>query len=282
MPDPRNKTAILIVKYLIGLALVLAAAYMALRSIDLSQIPAVQPRMLLFMGMAVTASILLTTALFWCITLSFDADPPVSFPRMLTLIAASGLLNYLPMRPGMVGRGAYLKARHGLPLAQYLLTLIIVLVVTLVVVLITTVSLACSPAWGWAGAASGLVIAAALTILRRSTRASWAWVPLKAMDLMATATRLWLAFAVIGKPIDWRDALLVASASMLAGLAAFTPNALGLREWAVAAMTAGMLHAPGAEGALATLVDRAAEAVIFTLIGAPAIYALSRPRQTTG
>lgn len=279
-PQTQTKAVFRAAGYALGVLLALAAAWVALSKIDLQSLPPIRPHMLALMAVGVVASLTLTAALFWAITRTFDASPPVTLARMAVLIIASGLLNYLPLRPGMIGRGAYLKARHALPLTQYALSLFIVLVVSLVVALATVASLTAFPEHGGYMLIVLFVLVAMLTppivkaTLRPNAWHAWSWVPLKALDLMATTARLWLAFAVIGSPITWREAALVASAAMLAGLAAITPNALGLREWAVALVTVWMLPVSGPVGALATLADRAVEAVVFTLLGLPCVIAL--------
>src|SRR5690606_21044113 len=58
------------------------------------------------------ASWLLTATLFWALTRRFGR---VRWTEMTALIAASWLLNNLPMRPGMVGRVAYHRLVNAIP-----------------------------------------------------------------------------------------------------------------------------------------------------------------------
>lgn len=280
MTDRRPSIPMQVSRFTLGLALAAAAGWMALRTVDFSNIPPLQPHLVALMAVAVTGSLAMTAVLFWVVTLSFDTRSPVPLWRMTLLITASGLLNYLPLRVGMVGRGVYLFFKHALPATHYMMSLMVVLAVSLWVALVVAVPLGLWPLWGWWVSAGGLAVGALLTptiarrLLMRRTVASWSWILLKAIDLMVTAIRLRLAFAVFGQAIDWREALLVASASMLMGLVALTPNALGMREWAVGLVTAWMLPVAVGVGAMATLLDRAMEAVVFTALGVPSVMIL--------
>lgn len=68
----------------------------------------------LMMAMVV-ASLAVNALVFWAVIIPFRPDKPVKLHEMGALIAATSLLNYLPMRAGLIGRAAYLKQQHELP-----------------------------------------------------------------------------------------------------------------------------------------------------------------------
>ena len=102
----------------VGLILVAAAITVALRQVDWSLISKAGIWQLAALASAAAGNLLLSGLLFWTITRSFNAQPPVSFGKMLKLMCAAALVNYLPLRPGLVGRAAYLKLHHRLPLRK--------------------------------------------------------------------------------------------------------------------------------------------------------------------
>lgn len=272
-----------------GMLIVAAIAY-AVAGYDWSALLDAPPQWVALLAAGVAVNLLLTAMLFWVITRSFDAHPPVGLGRMTALICVSGLLNYLPLlRPGLLGRAAYLKWRHGLPLRQSVLILLVVLVLAAVVLLTAGAVVLALPTdtarLVAAAAAMGIltVVSAPIArwLLRRPVVHAWAWVPLRTADMLVAAGRLWLAFGIVGKPISFADAVLIGAASLLVKLVGLTPNGLGLSEWVVAALASAISPATAAAGAAAALIDRGAELIVVTLAGLASAWAL-RETQVEG
>ncbi|MEM8737163.1 MAG: hypothetical protein AAGG38_01630 [Planctomycetota bacterium] len=225
-----------------------------------------------------------TVLLFWSVTRSFAADPPVGVGKMGLLIAMSGLLNYVPVvRAGLWGRAAYLKARHGLPVRQSVEILGVVVVLTGVVLGGAGAWLAWGPtALRWGGLLGGLVGLSVATpwlarwLYWRQVVQGWTWVPLRALDLGLTAGRLWLALWLLGVAAGPGEVVLLASGSVLVRLTGLTPNGLGLSEWTVAALGAALTGVDGPTAAAAAILDRAAEALVSVIAGSAAVWVLSR------
>lgn len=257
-----------------AVALLVVAGVSAAREVPVSVLAEAPPGLLAALAGLAVGNLLLTAALFWAITRSLDARPPVGLAEMTELIAASALLNYVPIiRPGLWGRAAYLKARHDLPLTQSVIMLAAIFALAIVMSAVALVMLVPSRAGAW-GAFLGLSAALALAtpalarrLLRIATVQGWAWVPLKAADLLVNGARLWLAFWIIGQPIGYEAAVLAAAASLLVKLAGITPNGLGLSEWVVAALAGAVAPVSAAEGVAAALVDRGAEVVVTLVTG---------------
>lgn len=229
------------------------------------------------------ACLALTSLLFWMVTLGFDARPRVTLTRMGMLIGASTLLNYLPLRPGLVGRTAYLKVAHQLPVRQSVLIAAMVGGVSLAVLTLAGAAVAMWPGMGgWAGAALAVLAVSLMTgpvtrrMLGRTMRWPWLWAPVRFVEALAGAGRMWLAFRVVGHPIDMSAAMALAAADMLVSLLSLTPNGLGLGEWAVGwgAAILGVGNMPVAQAA--KLVDRGVSVLVAAVAGGVSLAVLPR------
>lgn len=286
MAEARLKPLLRVVGLLAGGILIVWAVVAALREIDLSQVSAAHTPHLLLLALAVAVNLVLTGVLFWLVTLSFDADPRVPPGRMIELIAASSLLNYLPLRAGLLGRASYLKLRHGLPLAQSGVILLVILGLGAGVLMFVGVAVMAAPAaarhWACLCAMAALLLASPLVApvarraLGRTIHGGAWWVPLRVADMMVGGARLWLAFAVIGAPVPIAHAIAMSAAGMLVSLVGLTPNGLGMREWVVAAAAGVLSPASTAAGLAASLIDRAVEAVVLAVAGTWAIVRLRK------
>ena len=203
---------------------------------------------------------------------------------MLRLTAASALLNYLPMRPGLLGRAAYLKARHGLGLKQSFVILIITLAVGASVMAVTAALMLIDMGAVWRYAAlliAMIAMSAASPWIGRiafvpGATSAWRWIIWRLVDLFVTALRLWLAFGIIDQPVPFDFALLCAAGSAFAAMLPLSPNGLGLSEWVVAGLAEISTVIEGPAGLAAKLIDRVVEAVVITAVGAVAIVSLKR------
>lgn len=272
----------------LGVVLVAVAAWFALRHVDLSLLKGAAPWQVTAILAAVVSNILVTATLFWVVTKSFDAHPPVTWTQMRALVAASGLLNYLGIQAGSIGRAAYLKNRNGLPVIQSVaIQLVVVSVSTVVscVVALTLVGLSghFNQRIALVAAIVGVAVCALVTypiakgMLRRPIVAAWSWAPLKAFDLALTALRIWVSFQIVGREISPSAALAMAGGVAVVNLLSFTPNGLGLREWAIAAMASVIDPSLWAVAVMATLVDRALEAIVLIVTGLASVVVLRRP-----
>lgn len=268
------------------LLLTLAIGY-AVRGVDLSVLRRASPGAFVALAGLVAANLLLTAGLFWSVTRSFGTTPPVGLKTMTALIAVSSVLNYIPVvRAGLWGRAAYLKKYHGLPMRQSVVILAVVLALALVVLGgggLTLLLMPESSRWMIGG---GLLIALSLAtpaiasrMLRRPTVGSMGWIPLRAIDWIISAGRLWLSFAILAEPIGPGDALLIASASLLVKLTGLTPNGLGLSEWVIAALSATLMPIETATAAAAALIDRTMDVTVMIVAAAAGTWWLKRDTQ---
>jgi hypothetical protein len=232
---------------------------------------------------------LLVSCSFW---LMMRRHGRVGPGEMTALIGAAWLLNYLPLRAGMVGRVAYHKAVNRISIRDSVRVMVYGMAIGLSAVMVAlglAVLVGRGPAGLWAGTlAIPLILGAAATgLMRRSTRGWIAAVfALRYLDMLAWVGRYAVVFALIGRPIDLGGAAAIAVACQLALCVPLIGNGLGLRELAVGLMAAALpaWMAGGelaqATGSLADLVNRAAELVVAVPVGVAAIAWLGRRRPT--
>jgi uncharacterized membrane protein YbhN (UPF0104 family) len=261
----------------LGVMLLVAAIMKAVGQVDWAQLSEAQPWQVGLLAGAVLVNLFVSGVLWWVLALSFDAKPRVGFGRMLALVCASSLLNYLPLRPGLVGRAAFLKMRHNLSLRQSAWMVVIVLGLSAIVLggaaaIVSYVP----PAVQYESALmAGVILTVAVPViagrlLKRRIVVGWLWVPVRAADVLVTAVRLWVAFQIVGKPIAYEEAVLLASAGLFVSLLGITPNGLGLREWAIAGVATGEAEKVAFAAAV---IDRGIEAVVITITG---LWAMQR------
>lgn len=257
----------------------------------------------------VAANIAINGVIFWAVVKPFERDRPVSLTDMTALIGATALLNYLPARAGMIGRAAYLKRKHAVSYRASVVMLIAVAGGTMflfaVVVAATLWRQGIDAVW-WLSVGAVLVAAAiaAPTAMRLKLR----WTPglksvsdgwfvehpvrarlgalglllLRGLDVFTFAGRVWLGAQIVGSPIELHGAMLMATGGMFITLAAPVANGLGLREGLyglfAGAGVAGEALKGGGLGLTVGLIDRAAEALVFIVLGLLALAYLHRRR----
>ncbi len=214
--------------------------------------------------------------------------------EMAALIGASWLLNYLPMRPGLVGRVAYHKTINRIPVRDSVKTIAANIGCGIAAFLLGTALALLDSAQSREGSGAVLIgaalVSAVLLALGFTPRRWWGeWATLapatlfRFFDLMVWAARYWVVFRLVGAPVDISAALAVAVVSQVVSLIPFIGNGFGLREWAVgltaAALPAWMVAADGPQsqvGLAADLVNRAAELASAVPVGLLSVWWLAR------
>lgn len=224
---------------------------------------------------------LLMSASFWVLMRRYGE---VALGEMACLVGTAWLLNYLPLRPGLVGRVGYHKAVNKIPVACSVAATMIAIVcsgiaiVSLLSVLALGIVVKTSESQVMLLGAIPLAVASLASVtLRTNARLNWVPVTLaiRYLDLLFWAARYCVAFAIIGHPISPAAAGAIACVCQIAMLVPFFGNGLGLREWAVgfsaASLPKGLLTASGAlattVGLSADLINRAAEIIAAVPVG---------------
>lgn len=236
--------------------------------------------------------------------------------EMGALIGSAWLLNYLPFRPGSVGRVAYHRAVNGIRVRDSVLVMglaVLCSVAALGVLIGVTIA-----AWWMRTGATALMLAVPLVLLpgvamvvgRRSisaapgTRAAAFWtdaegrrrlavsLAVRYADMLMWMVRYALVFRLIGQPITPIGAATVCAASQLA---MFIPIQVGVREWVVGLTFALLQRAGGdsatdtaaavgqaAPGLIVDLINRGAELLVSIPIGLASLVWLARRRAAAG
>ncbi len=262
-----------------------------------------EPMDAVYLAAAIVGQILLNGLAFWALTKPFRTTTPVGPGEMSALIAATSLLNYLPMRAGLIGRAAYLKQQHGM---EYRVSVLMMMMaaggtsaIYLVVLAATLWRQAIDPLW-WTALLTALAFGTLITplaarlVARLTPGADVSWFSrvglagfvgifavmcLRLVDLLVGAIRLYLAARILGQPIAYETAVVLGVAGMFVTLATPLPNGLGLREGlygVLAKLGVGGALLTGATGVAIGLIDRAVEAIVFTLTGFAALAFLHR------
>ena len=225
----------------------------------------------------------------WSFCLLYRPTSRIRYTEMIALIATAWLLNYLPFRPGMIGRFAYHRKVNKIPLR----------VSAMVLVQGIAISVACS-AWLLAFAAllvdrsstvlwiaATLGVPVLLTIGSMATRKSsekasalLAAGVARWLDMLIWSARYWVVFRLIGSPIDFSHAVLFASVAQIILFIPLTGNGLGFREWAIGLVASRLVATVVTVGLMADLVNRIAELAVAIPTGLIAWAILSRSLAT--
>ncbi len=215
---------------------------------------------------------LASSGALWALTRRFGE---VSASEMVALVGSAWLLNYLPLKPGLVGRLAYHKRVNGITIRSSARVLVESVAMTAIaggVVLLIGL-----------GAQAGLIsqrveitlvliplvlLAAACFVRPPGARGGWLILAMlfRYVDMLVWIGRYWAIFHALDRPIGLDECVLIASASQLAIIVPITGNGLGVREWAVG-LTAAAVGGDLEIALAADLVNRAAEVLVAIPIG---------------
>ncbi len=199
--------------------------------------------------------------------------------EMQQLIAVSALLNFAPLRPGLVGRVAYQRIVCGITVRRSALAIgeaAGVCVATICWLFLCAIT----AAW-WDQRTLGAVMAGApllggLVMMMSSDpwwrsyaeAVFWRW-----LDLVAWAVRYWCVFHLVGVDLPPESAAIAACVGGVANLVPFVGNGLGVREWAIGLAGPALAVWPEDLGLAADLVNRGIDLVTVVPIGLMAIPA---------
>ncbi|MBG80727.1 MAG: hypothetical protein CMJ39_08485 [Phycisphaerae bacterium] len=201
--------------------------------------------------------------------------------EMQGLIAGSALLNFLPLKAGLLGRITYHQVVNGIRPLETVQAMLLARGSGLVVIGFTALALflrdlADGPLWAYALLPA---VVPGWFLMARFTRITALVVILKYGDLLLMAIRYYCAFMLMGETIGFDVCMGLACIGMLAGAIPFLTGGLGLREWLVGWFTTILVVMPGALelGLLADLINRGIELAVLIPVGGVSILWL-RPR----
>lgn len=215
---------------------------------------------------AVPVSLFLTGVLFYLLIRRYGR---VGFFEMQALIAASTLVNFVPLRPGLFGRIAYHKTINAIPATDSAKTvaqavLLSVLVAAYLAGALMVGSLGWVPLWLAVGLPVPLLAAGTI---HRPARVWCAAAGVRYLEVMVWALRYHAAFSLLEVELGPTGALAMACVSMVAMFAPFTGNGLGVREWSIGLAARLLRRSDLAVGLTADLLNRAAELITVLVLG---------------
>jgi len=287
----RRRTALRVAGLLIGVFFFVAAILFAMREREefakaLAALRDPPPFAVFAVLASVAVGALLSGLLFHILMRRFGKVP---LWEMQALIAASAFANYLPLKPGFVGRVAYHRLRHGIRAAHTLRTIIEAIALSGTVAslfLLSLLGLRALKSRGldllgqtvegeWALAVpSMLALAAFWPKLRPLAQA----LLVRQLELALWTLRYWAVFQLVGAPIDLETAIVLGSVSVIATLLPIVSNGLGIREVVIGFLAPLISHEPvsTSQAIVAELVHRAAEIAVMVPIGVTALIVLVR------
>lgn len=272
---PHRRRIVRIAAFIVALALLVAAVVAILRSAPtIEQVRAAvvhpDPIKVLLCVAALLVNLIACGGIFHALLSPFGR---IGRFEMVQLIATSSVLNYLPLRPGLVGRIAHQDVVNGIPLRRSAVSVVeagIVCAFSIVwlagAVAVAQWSgmhllgwiMAAMPSLGWCARRS----ADPTTAQRLLNSLAW-----RQVDLLAWGTRYWAVFGLLGvslSPLDCARAVCIGGA---ANLVPFIGNGLGIREWAIGLAGERMALWSTDVGLAAELLNRAADIAVAVPIG---------------
>lgn len=233
----------------------------------------------------------LVSCSFWTLMRRFGRVP---LGDMLALICSAWLLNYLPMRPGLIGRLAFHKLVHGVSFkSSVAVSVALALMTGLAAAHMLAVGIAMTESWalGVAVLVVSIVGVYALAGLA-ADRSPAGSVPRRDLriallyrygDMLVWSLRIWACFAIVGAELNIQAAILIAAAVQLAYLFPLTGAGLGVVEWAVGLVaTLVVVDATPEIGIAASLINRVAELLVAVPAGLIGSAYIARRRVKAG
>lgn len=264
----------------LGLALLLGAVVMLVQrreevasALEAMRAPSIA--LIALMLASVAANLILSSLTF---SLLMSRYGRVGVLEMQAVIAATALLNFLPLRPGLFGRIAYHRAVNDIAVVDSAKVVVQAVVLTLcAAALLAGIALLSHRA---AIRLEFLILlSGALLTLGALVPAARIWSMaglIRYVEVLVWSVRYLAAFALIGSPIEPAAAIGLACISILATMAPLFSNGLGLREWLVGLLAPVIAGSKLELGLTAELLNRAAEIIIVLLMGGAGTAWLAR------
>ncbi|MFG0305977.1 MAG: hypothetical protein ACF8Q5_07150 [Phycisphaerales bacterium JB040] len=220
-----------------------------------------------------------TSASLWLLTRRYG---PVGYAEMHALVAGAMLLNFLPMRPGLLGRLAYHKRVNGILVRHSVRVLIEAGVLSLVSAGVL-LGIGASGALGHSVGADAFVLGMPYLLLlavwwfarREPLGGVLAAGAVRYLDMLVWTARYGLLLWMLGTPVGLEEAVVIASLSQVAMLAPTGGGGVGVREWTVG-LVGGGLGATLETALVADLVNRSAELAAAVPLGLVGLWLVRR------
>lgn len=292
--------------FMLGAALIAAAVWAVARQPEtfrgaMEQVARAPWWQVALLAGSVAATFVLIASAFWVLTTRYGR---IGKREMMALIFAAGLLNYLPLWPGMFGRLAYHQRVNKIAVVDSAKALIwanVVSILAAAALLLILSGLALMlPGDDWRLGLMVCLPVPALAVFAVYARAKrpepdpevWrviAATSVRYAELLVWGVRYQVCFAMIGAPIAWGGALALGALTRLAVMAPIVPNGLGVREWSVALAAPLLPMGLVASAALtrqnslmADLLNRAVEVAVAIPLGLVGAWWVARRLRRAG
>jgi len=196
----------------------------------------------------------------------------VGIIEMYVLVGSAWLFNYMPMRPGLIGRIGYHKSINNIRLRDSLESSvwsgILAGIANGLMLPIAFLMMMVPQGWSLLLPFVPVVVAILLSMVLTGRRKKLIILALayRQLDVIVWLGRYWLAFEVLGLDVSIGDIAVISAVSQLASLMPLTGSGIGFREWAVGLMASAGGHAMGTAMA-GDLINRAAETFVVVPVG---------------
>lgn len=196
----------------------------------------------------------------------------VGIIEMYVLVGSAWLFNYMPMRPGLIGRIGYHKSINNIRLRDSLESSvwsgILAGIANGLMLPIAFLMMMVPQGWSLLLPFVPVVVAILLSMVLAGRRKKLIILALayRQLDVIVWLGRYWLAFEVLGLDVSIGDIAVISAVSQLASLMPLTGSGIGFREWAVGLMASAGGHAMGTAMA-GDLINRAAETFVVVPVG---------------
>jgi hypothetical protein len=200
-----------------------------------------------------------------------DGFAKIQRSEMFWLVLMAGMLNWLPLRAGLIGRTVYHSKVNGIPATKSLRVLLEVIVLTVcmsgVAFLLTGVSSVSNIQLVFLLVMPVFVLG--LFSIKTDTRPWSVAIICRYFDVLLLAMRYWIIFGLIGFDITPETAILLAGAGTVSGLLPLPTGGLGGREWIIGFVASWVTVFPAAIalGLVADLINRVVELVVVLPLG---------------
>ncbi len=288
----RGRLTLKIIGFVVGLGLLAWIIYDAIATQQFDGLSNASPWQYVALLGCTLISVAANGGIFWAI---IRPIAPIRLWDVQCVNAAVNLLNYLPIRLGMLTRIAHHRRVDALPytiLLGWYAALAGLMFMTLGCVLAATLLRPQVDGW-WIGILALLLVAGCAASVwvgsHRLLAGRWRGasrmiavpravalaVALRLVDMAAYGGRLYLAIAILGLPVSPRDAVALTVLSMVSTLAPI--GSVGFREFAIAKIGPMLTDATlSSHIDAAVLLDRAGEVVVFIPLGVAALWWMVR------
>ena len=283
-----RKIVIQLVGFTIGLALLFWCIKIAVKGGDWSKVLHAPPALIAGLIGCTLVSLVVNGASFWIVIRPVQ---PLRFIDLLWINLVTGILNYAPIRAGLIARVAYHMRCDGMSLFRvgaWLGSLAYTTFLTIGACIFSTIvwpkfdmvwlglvlsQLALGGVLVWAMMGQSIVqrYAQGIDRMLRDPTALWGAIALRLVDVAAFVGRMACAIAILGLPLGLTDTLLLGFAAI--GLTMNPLGRFGFREIVVTIIASRLVSADmsgtelSADMAQLALVESAGEALLYVPLG---------------